>query len=155
MFLGALEITKLLVAKYPAVAPPTILIAANYHGADATTIQNSVTQVIEQNMNRIDNLLYISSNSDSSGNANITLTFNLGTDPDIAQVQVQNKLQRVILALPQEIQKEGVIVEKPAGNFLMFLAFMSENRLIKQEKIADYVISNLKDQLSRINGRRP
>ncbi|ATW30046.1 multidrug efflux RND transporter permease [Candidatus Williamhamiltonella defendens] len=152
MFLGALAITKLPVAQYPAVAPPTILIVANYPGADATTVQNTVTQVIEQNMNSIDNLLYMSSNSDSSGNANITLTFNLGTDPDIAQVQVQNKLQRVMPALPQEVQKQGVIVEKSTGNFLMFLAFISENGSMKQEEIADYVASHLKDPLSRING---
>jgi len=152
MFLGTLAITKLPVAQYPAVAPPTILIVANYPGADATTVQNTVTQVIEQNMNSINNLLYMSSNSDSSGNASITLTFNPGTDPDIAQVQVQNKLQRVMAALPQEVQKQGVIVEKSTGNFLMFLAFISENGSMKQEEIADYVASYLKDPLSRING---
>lgn len=116
MLAGALAIMKLPVAQYPTIAPPAITIAANYPGADATTVQNTVTQVIEQNMNGIDNLLYMSSSSDSSGNVQLTLTFNSGTDPDIAQVQVQNKLQLAMPLLPQEVQQQGVSVEKSSSS---------------------------------------
>lgn len=152
MFAGGLSITTLPVAQYPAIAPPTISIGATYPGADAKTIQNTVTQIIEQNMNGLDNLLYMSSSSDSSGNVSITLTFSLGTDPDMAQIQVQNKLQRAMSSLPQEVQKQGVRVEKSTENFLMFLAFVSTDGSMKREDIADYVASHLKDPLSRVKG---
>ena len=101
MLAGGLAILKLPVAQYPTIAPPAISIAATYPGADAKTVQDTVTQVIEQNMNGIDNLMYMSSNSDSTGTVQITLTFESGTDADIAQVQVQNKLQLAMPLLPQ------------------------------------------------------
>ncbi|HDM8436195.1 TPA: efflux RND transporter permease AcrB [Yersinia enterocolitica] len=152
MLAGSLAIMKLPVAQYPTIAPPAISISANYPGADATTVQNTVTQVIEQNMNGIDNLLYMSSSSDSSGNVQLTLTFNSGTDPDIAQVQVQNKLQLAMPLLPQEVQQQGVSVEKSSSSFLMVAGFISEDGTMKQEDIADYVGSNIKDPISRTAG---
>jgi multidrug efflux pump len=152
MLAGALAIMKLPVAQYPTIAPPAITISANYPGADATTVQNTVTQVIEQNMNGIDNLLYMSSSSDSSGNVQLTLTFNSGTDPDIAQVQVQNKLQLAMPLLPQEVQQQGVSVEKSSSSFLMVAGFISEDGTMQQEDIADYVGSNVKDPISRTLG---
>ncbi|PSH49490.1 efflux RND transporter permease AcrB [Yersinia pseudotuberculosis] len=152
MLAGALAIMKLPVAQYPTIAPPAITIAANYPGADATTVQNTVTQVIEQNMNGIDNLLYMSSSSDSSGNVQLTLTFNSGTDPDIAEVQVQNKLQLAMPLLPQEVQQQGVSVEKSSSSFLMVAGFISEDGTMQQEDIADYVGSNIKDPISRTPG---
>lgn len=152
MLAGALAIMKLPVAQYPTIAPPAITISANYPGADATTVQNTVTQVIEQNMNGIDNLLYMSSSSDSSGNVQLTLTFNSGTDPDIAQVQVQNKLQLAMPLLPQEVQQQGVSVEKSSSSFLMVAGFISEDGTMQQEDIADYVGSNIKDPISRTTG---
>ncbi|HDL8652270.1 TPA: efflux RND transporter permease AcrB [Yersinia enterocolitica] len=152
MLAGSLAIMKLPVAQYPTIAPPAISISANYPGADATTVQNTVTQVIEQNMNGIDNLLYMSSSSDSSGNVQLTLTFNSGTDPDIAQVQVQNKLQLAMPLLPQEVQQQGVSVEKSSSSFLMVAGFISEDGTMKQEDIADYVGSNVKDPISHTAG---
>ncbi len=152
MLAGSLAIMKLPVAQYPTIAPPAISISANYPGADATTVQNTVTQVIEQNMNGIDNLLYMSSSSDSSGNVQLTLTFNSGTDPDIAQVQVQNKLQLAMPLLPQEVQQQGVSVEKSSSSFLMVAGFISEDGTMKQEDIADYVGSNVKGPISRTAG---
>lgn len=117
MMAGALAIWNLPVAQYPTIAPPSVVISANYPGADAKTVQNSVTQIIEQNMNGIDNLMYMSSTSDSSGSASVTLTFQSGTDPDIAQVQVQNKLQLAMPLLPQEVQQQGISVEKSSSSF--------------------------------------
>lgn len=117
MLAGLLALIKLPVAQYPTIAPPAISISAVYPGADATTVQNTVTQVIEQNMNGIDNLMYMSSTSDSAGSVTITLTFQSGTDPDIAQVQVQNKLQLATPLLPQEVQQQGSALRNPAAAF--------------------------------------
>jgi multidrug efflux pump len=152
MLAGILSIMKLPIAQYPTIAPPAVTISANYPGADAKTVQDTVTQVIEQNMNGIDGLLYMSSSSDSSGNVQITLTFNSGTDPDIAQVQVQNKLQLAMPLLPQEVQQQGVSVEKSSSSFLMVAGFISEDGSMTQEDIADYVGSNIKDPISRTSG---
>ncbi|WP_350306345.1 efflux RND transporter permease subunit [Photorhabdus viridis] len=152
MLAGLLAIMKLPVAQYPTIAPPAISISATYPGADATTVQNTVTQVIEQNMNGIDNLVYMSSNSDSAGNMNITLTFEAGTNPDIAQVQVQNKLQLAMPLLPQEVQQQGIHVDKSTSSFLMVAGFISEDGSMSQEDIADYVGANVKDPLSRVTG---
>ena len=152
MLAGILSIMKLPIAQYPTIAPPAISISANYPGADAKTVQDTVTQVIEQNMNGIDNLLYMSSSSDSSGTVQITLTFNAGTDPDIAQVQVQNKLQLAMPLLPQEVQQQGVSVEKSSSSFLMVAGFISEDGSMTQDDIADYVGSNIKDPISRTSG---
>lgn len=152
MLAGLLAIMKLPIAQYPTIAPPAVSISANYPGADAKTVQDSVTQVIEQNMNGIDNLLYMSSSSDSSGNVQITLTFNSGADPDIAQVQVQNKLQLAMPLLPLEVQQQGISVEKSSSSFLMVAGFISEDGSLTQEDIADYVGSNIKDPVSRTSG---
>ncbi|MDF2778810.1 MAG: multidrug transporter, partial [Enterobacteriaceae bacterium] len=121
-------------------------------GADAKTVQDTVTQVIEQNMNGIDGLLYMSSTSDSSGSVQITLTFNSGTDADIAQVQVQNKLQLAMPLLPQEVQQQGVSVEKSSSSFLMVLGMINTDGSMTQEDIADYVGATVKDPVSRTTG---
>ncbi|WP_213132998.1 efflux RND transporter permease subunit [Citrobacter sp. FP75] len=152
MMAGALAIMQLPVAQYPTIAPPAVAISATYPGADAQTVQDTVTQVIEQNMNGIDNLMYMSSTSDSAGSVTITLTFQSGTDPDIAQVQVQNKLQLATPLLPQEVQQQGIGVEKSSSSFLMVAGFVSDNPQTTQDDISDYVASNVKDAISRLNG---
>ncbi|HHG9495196.1 TPA: efflux RND transporter permease subunit [Citrobacter farmeri] len=152
MLAGALAIMQLPVAQYPTIAPPAVAISATYPGADAQTVQDTVTQVIEQNMNGIDNLMYMSSTSDSAGSVTITLTFQSGTDPDIAQVQVQNKLQLATPLLPQEVQQQGISVEKSSSSFLLVAGFVSDNPQTTQDDISDYVASNVKDTISRQGG---
>ena len=149
MLAGGISIMKLPISQYPSIAPPTIGIEAQYPGASAQTVQDTVTQVIEQNMNGLDYLLYMSSTSDSSGQAQITLTFSADANPDIAQVQVQNKLH---FLLPQEVQRQGISVRKRAANFLKVYAFVSEDDSMDNADIADYVATNLKDPISRIPG---
>src|SRR5471030_3191755 len=152
MLAGGLAIMSLPIAQYPTVAPPAIQLTATYPGADAQTVQDTVTQVIEQNMNGIDNMMYMSSTSDSSGTVQITITFASVTDADIAQVQVQNKLQLATPLLPQEVQQQGISVEKSSSSFLMVAGFISNNGTMNQDDIADYVGSNIKDPISRTNG---
>ena len=152
MIAGGLAILQLPIAQYPTIAPPAVAISATYPGADAQTVQDTVTQVIEQNMNGIDNLMYMSSTSDSAGSVTITLTFKSGTDPDIAQVQVQNKLQLATPLLPQEVQQQGISVEKSSSSFLLVAGFISDNPVTTQDDISDYVASNVKDPISRLNG---
>ncbi|HEM7973158.1 TPA: efflux RND transporter permease subunit [Citrobacter farmeri] len=152
MLAGVLAIMQLPVAQYPTIAPPAVAISATYPGADAQTVQDTVTQVIEQNMNGIDNLMYMSSTSDSAGSVTITLTFQSGTDPDIAQVQVQNKLQLATPLLPQEVQQQGISVEKSSSSFLLVAGFVSDNPQTTQDDISDYVASNVKDTISRLGG---
>ncbi|SAX74771.1 RND efflux system [Klebsiella variicola] len=152
MIAGGLAILQLPIAQYPTIAPPAVAISATYPGADAQTVQDTVTQVIEQNMNGIDNLMYMSSTSDSAGSVTITLTFKSGTDPDIAQVQVQNKLQLATPLLPQEVQQQGISVEKSSSSFLLVAGFISDNPATTQDDISDYVASNVKDPISRLNG---
>ncbi|EOW6643248.1 multidrug efflux RND transporter permease subunit AcrB [Cronobacter muytjensii] len=152
MLAGGLSIMKLPVAQYPSIAPPAVTVNATYPGADAKTVQDTVTQVIEQNMNGIDGLMYMSSTSDSSGTVQITLTFESGTDADIAQVQVQNKLQLAMPLLPQEVQQQGVSVEKSSSSFLMVLGLINTDGSMTQEDIADYAGANIKDPISRTSG---
>ena len=152
MLAGGLSILKLPIAQYPPIAPPAISITAMYPGADAETVQNTVTQVIEQNMNGIDHLMYMSSNGDSTGTATITLTFESGTDPDIAQVQVQNKLALATPLLPQEVQQQGISVEKASSSFLMVVGVINTNGTMNQDDISDYVAANMKDAISRTSG---
>ncbi|MDL4447804.1 multidrug efflux RND transporter permease subunit AcrB [Klebsiella michiganensis] len=152
MLAGGLSILKLPIAQYPTIAPPAISITAMYPGADAETVQNTVTQVIEQNMNGIDHLMYMSSNGDSTGTATITLTFESGTDPDIAQVQVQNKLALATPLLPQEVQQQGISVEKASSSFLMVVGVINTNGTMNQDDISDYVAANMKDSISRTSG---
>ncbi len=152
MLAGGLSITTLPVSQYPAIAPPTISISATYSGASAKTVEDSVTQIIEQNMTSLDGLMYFSSTSDSNGDTSITLTFENGTDPDTAQVQVQNKLQLASSQLPSEVLKLGTTVSKASSSFLMVLGFVSESGDMDRNDIADYVVSNLYDTLARIKG---
>ena len=149
---GLLSISTLPVEQYPNIAPPSVTIRATYTGASAETTENSVTQVIEQNMTGLDNLLYMSSSSTSAGSAQVTLTFASGTNPDIAQVQVQNKLQQAQSKLPDSVQATGVTVTKSSGNIFMVLAFHSEDGSMDGTDIADYMSSSLKDPISRVNG---
>ena len=152
MLAGALSIQTLPVSQYPAIAPPQITINASYPGASAKTLEDSVTQVIEQKMTGIDNLLYMSSSSDSYGEASVKLTFNAGTNPDIAQVQVQNKLQLALPSLPQIVQAQGVQVAKSSSNFLMLVALISEKGDKTQTDLTDYLVANMQDPLSRVPG---
>ncbi len=152
MFAGVVSIATLPIAQYPAIAPPTVAISARYPGASAKTLEDTVTQVIEQKMKGLDRLSYISSTSDSSGNATITLTFENGTDPDVAQVQVQNKLALATPLLPQEVQQQGVQVTKSANTFLVVLAFISEDGRMSNADLADYVAASVQDPMSRVEG---
>ena len=152
MLAGILAIRSLPVAQYPSIAPPAISIQATYPGASARTLEDTVTQVIEQKMKGLDGLLYMSSTSESNGSATLTLTFSADTDPDIAQVQVQNKLSLATPLLPEEVQRQGVSVAKSARNFLMVVGFVSEDGSMNNIDIGDYVSSNVLDIISRVNG---
>lgn len=152
MLAGVLAIAQLPVAQYPTVAPPAVAITAIYPGADAQTVQDTVTQIIEQNMSGLDKLLYMTSQSDSSGTATITLTFNSSANPDIAQVQVQNKLQLATPLLPIEVQQQGLTIEKSSSSFLLVLGAISEDGSMDQYDLADYLASYIKDPISRLNG---
>ena len=149
---GLLSIHTLPVSQYPAIAPPQIAINATYPGASAQTVQDTVTQVIEQKLNGIDNLIYMSSTSDSSGAVSITLTFKAGTDPNIAQVQVQNKLQLAVPLLPQIVQRQGIAVVKSTRNFLLIIGLVSEDGSMDRNALTDYMVSNLQDIISRLDG---
>ncbi len=148
--IGAIEWLPL--EQYPDIAPPRVSINANYTGAAADTIENSVTQVIEQYMKGIDNLTYMSASSTSAGTANISLTFDAGTNPDVAQMQVQNKLQQAMPRLPQIVQSQGVTVAKTGIDFLMMISLMSDSPTVRAIDIGDYISSNLIDQISRLDG---
>ncbi|GGI77195.1 multidrug efflux RND transporter permease subunit [Shewanella hanedai] len=152
MLAGVLSIFILPVSQYPSIAPPTVVITATYPGASAKTVEDSVTQVIEERMTGIDNMRYFSSTSDSFGNGIVTLTFNAGTDPDIAQVQVQNKLQLAMPLLPQEVQAQGVKVNKSSAGFLMVIGFVSQDGSLNKNDIADYVGTNVQNPMSRVSG---
>ena len=152
MLAGALAIRTLPVAQYPDIALPQVTVSGVYPGASAKTVEDSVTQVIEQKMKGLDGLEYMSSTSDSSGAATITLTFKAGTDIDIAQVQVQNKLQTATALLPQEVQQQGLTVAKSARNFMMVVGLFSEDPKTTNTDLADYLASNIQDPLSRVDG---
>jgi hydrophobe/amphiphile efflux-1 (HAE1) family protein len=152
MMAGATAVTTLPISQYPAIAPPNILISATYPGASAKTVEDTVTQVIEQKMNGLDHLRYMASNSDSAGNASVTLTFDADTNPDIAQVQVQNKLQLAMPLLPQEVQRQGVRVQKAVNNYLLIVSFVSADGSMSRNDLADYAASALLDPISRVNG---
>jgi multidrug efflux pump len=152
MLAGIASIFTLPIAQYPTIAPPAIQISATYPGASASTVENTVTQVIEQQMSGLDHLLYLSSTSDDSGTATITLTFAAGTNPDIAQVQVQNKLQLATPLLPQAVQQLGSKVTKSSSSFLLVMAFVSEDNSMGRYDLANYVASKVQDPVSRIDG---
>jgi multidrug efflux pump len=152
MLVGALSILKLPINQYPAIAPPAIAIQVTYPGASAQTVQDTVVQVIEQQLNGIDNLRYVSSESNSDGSMTITATFNQGTNPDTAQVQVQNKLNLATPLLPQEVQQQGIRVTKAVKNFLMVIGLISEDGSMGKEDLANYIVSNMQDPISRTSG---
>jgi HAE1 family hydrophobic/amphiphilic exporter-1/multidrug efflux pump len=152
MLAGLLAIRSLPVAQFPEIAPPAVTIQTSYPGANAQTLESTTTQIIEQQLKGIDNLRYFSSTSDSSGNLNITLTFEQGTDPDIAQVQVQNKLSQATPLLPQEVQQQGLRVGKSTSSFLMILAVYSDDGIHDEQDAADFIASNLQDPISRVTG---
>lgn len=152
MLAGLLAVKTLPVSQYPPIAPPQITINAVYPGASAQTVQDTVTQVVEQKLNGIDNLIYMSSTSDSAGAVAINLTFKAGTDPNIAQVQVQNKLQLAVPLLPQIVQRQGIQVVKSTRNFLLIIGLVSEDGSLDRNGLTDYMVSNLQDIVSRLDG---
>ncbi|HQZ03214.1 MAG TPA: efflux RND transporter permease subunit [Thauera sp.] len=149
---GALSIQQLPVSQYPSIAPPAIVVNARYPGASAKAVEDSVTQVVEQKMTGLDGLLYMKSSSDAYGNASTTLTFSADTDPDIAQVQVQNKIQTSLPLLPQAVQQQGVTVAKSGANFLMVVGFISADDSLTRSDLSDFLVSTVQDQLSRVEG---
>ena len=149
---GVLAILNLGVESYPTIAPPSVTVSATYPGASAETTEKTVTQVIEQQLTGIDHLLYFSSSSSASGRASITLTFESGTDPDIAQVQVQNKVALATPRLPSEVTQQGVVVAKANAGFLMVIALQSDTPAINRDALNDIVGSRVLDQVSRIPG---
>jgi hydrophobe/amphiphile efflux-1 (HAE1) family protein len=152
MLVGGLSIARLPIEQYPTIAPPSVQITTTYPGASATTVEDTVVQVIEQQMSGLDHLLYLSSTSDDYGQSTTTLTFEPGTDPDIAQVQVQNKLQLAVPLLPQQVQQSGIRVTKSSTSFLLVAAFVSSDPSMTKFDIADYVVSHVQDPVSRLDG---
>ena len=152
MLVGALSILKLPINQYPSIAPPAISISVTYPGASAQTVQDTVVQVIEQQLNGIDHLRYVSSESNSDGSMTITATFDQGTDPDTAQVQVQNKLNLATPLLPQEVQQQGIRVTKAVKNFLMVIGVVSEDGSMNKDDLSNYIVSNMQDPISRTEG---
>ncbi|GAA5093550.1 efflux RND transporter permease subunit [Wohlfahrtiimonas larvae] len=152
IFLGVLAVRSLPVAQYPEIAPTQVTIIGNYPGASASTIENTVTQVIEQNLSGLDGFRYMSAESTSQGSFEITLTFNQGVDPDMAQVQVQNKIQKALPTLPQDVQRQGVSVEKTSGSFFIVVSYYSTDGRYDGSDIGDFVNTNIKDPISRIDG---
>ena len=152
MLAGGLAVIRLPIAQYPEIAPPEVKITTKYPGASAKTIEDSVTQVIEQNMTGLDHFIYMKSESSSAGRVTITLTFESGTNPDIAQVQVQNKLQQALSLLPQEVQREGVQVTKSNSTFLMVVGLISTDNSLDRHDLSDFMVSTLRDPLSRTSG---
>ncbi|WP_257305160.1 efflux RND transporter permease subunit [Geothrix campi] len=152
MLAGVLAIRALPVSQYPPVAPPSITVAAYYPGASAKTVENTVTQIIEQKMTGLDNLLYFSATSDSSGRGTVTLTFKPGTDPDVAWAKVQNKLETAKPLMPQAVQQMGIQVTKSTRNFFMIVAIRSEDGSLNSDDLRDYMSSNIEAVLARVEG---
>src|SRR5579859_6880059 len=152
MLAGLGSIFTLSVEQYPDIAPPQVNIRATYPGASAEVLENSVTQIVEQQLTGIDGLIYFQSTSDSSGQVNITVTFVKGTNPDIAQVQVNNKVQQAIPRLPQEVQAQGLVVTKSNPDFLMVVSIYDENDRAKSADVSDFLVTNWQDALGRIPG---
>ncbi|MGV3469534.1 efflux RND transporter permease subunit [Limnobacter sp.] len=152
MLAGALAIFNLPVAQYPAIAPPAVTIQATYPGASAETLQDSVTQVIEQRMTGLDGFRYMKSTSDSTGRLRIELTFEPGTNPDIAQVQVQNKLSLAVPLLPDAVQRQGIQVTKSSTGYLLVIAFTAVDGAYTSTELADFITTNVQDTMSRVNG---
>jgi hydrophobe/amphiphile efflux-1 (HAE1) family protein len=152
MVLGGLAIYNLPISQYPPIAPPSIAIDSFYSGASAETVENSVTQIIEQKMTGFDDMLYIAGTSDSAGASRIELTFKPGTDPDLAWAKVQNKLQLAMTSLPQAVQDAGVMVSKSTRNYLIIVGLISEDGSMDGNDLRDYAQSNLEKVLARVPG---
>ncbi|MDX2422277.1 MAG: efflux RND transporter permease subunit [Amphritea sp.] len=152
MLAGVMAINSLAVSRYPTISPPTVTVSASYTGASAMAVEQSVTQVIEENLTGLDGLRYISSSSNSSGLSSVQLTFEIGTDPDTAQVQVQNKVQQITSTLPSSVQTQGVTVTKSGDEMLMVLGVVSTDESLTSADLGDYIASNLKTPLSRVSG---
>ena len=152
MLTGLGSIRALSVEQYPDIAPPQVSIRATYPGAAAEVLENSVTQVIEQQLTGIDGLIYFQSSSDSSGNVNVTVTFEKGTNPDIAQVQVQNKFQQALPRLPQAVQQQGLVVAKSNPDFLLITSIYDKTDRLTSADLSDYVVSNLQEKIGRLPG---
>src|SRR5512136_2827417 len=152
MLMGALAIYNLPISQYPPIAPPSIYIMAFYPGASAETVENSVTQIIEQKMTGLDKMIYLSATSDSAGASRIELTFAPGTDPDLAWAKVQNKLQLAMANLPEVVQSQGVTVGKATRNWLLIVGLISEDGSMDGNDLRDYAQSNLEKVLSRVPG---
>lgn len=152
MLTGLASILSLPIAQYPSIAPPVISISTTYTGADAQTVENSVTQILEQQLTGLDGLLYFSSSSTSDGGASVSVTFEEGTDPDYAQVQVQNKVQQVNSRFPESVQDQGVTVKKSNSDFLLVTAVYDSTDQATAYDISDYIASNMEDALARIEG---
>jgi hydrophobe/amphiphile efflux-1 (HAE1) family protein len=152
MAMGVLAIVRLPISQYPPIAPPSIAIDASYPGASAQTVENSVTQIIEQKMTGFDKLLYISATSDASGSARLELTFAPGTDPDLAWAEVQNKLQLAMASLPEVVQRSGVKVSKSTRNYLIIVGLTCEDSSMDQHDLMDYAQANLEKELARVPG---
>src|SRR5262245_15307928 len=149
---GIAAIRVLPVAQYPDVATPSVNISAGYPGASAETVENSVTQVLEQSLTGIDGIVYFSGSSSSSGQSNIHVSFTQGTDPDTAQVQVQNKVQQAVPRLPPAVQQQGIVVSKSQSNFLMIVSIYDDSDTATEGDIADFLVSTLSDQVARVDG---
>src|ERR1700686_4219366 len=152
MMFGLVAITRLPISRYPNIAPPSVQIDASYPGASAQTVEDSVTQIIEQNMTGVDGLIYMVSSSDNNGRVSIHLTFASGTNPDIAQVQAQNKLQQAVPLLPQIVQQQGISVSKSNSAFLVAVGFVSEDGKMSEGDIGDFLATNVVDPMSRVEG---
>src|SRR4051812_25884423 len=152
MLLGTGAIFALPIAQYPDVAPPQVSIRATYPGASAETIQNSVTQIIEQQLTGIDGLIYFSSSSSSRGQVTINATFVKGTNPDIAQVQVQNEVQQALPRLPQQVQQQGLLVRKSNPDFLLIVGVFDATDKMTNQDVSDYLVSNLQEPIGRVQG---
>ena len=152
MAVGLIAIKNLPISQYPPIAPPSIAISASYPGASAETVENSITQIIEQKMTGFDDLLYFSGTSDSAGSSRIEMTFKPGTDPDLAWSKVQNKLQLAMTSLPEVVQRSGVKVSKSTRNYLIIVGLLSEDGSMDNNDLQDYAQSNLEKVLARIPG---
>lgn len=152
MLAGLGAMFSLPIAQYPDIAPPGVGISATYPGASADTVETAVTQVIEQQLTGIDGLMYFSSSSSATGRSQITVTFQKGTDPDTAQVQVQNRVQQALSRLPNPVQQQGLTVTKQQTDFLMLVGLYDENDLATQADISDYLVNNFQDPIARIEG---
>ena len=152
MALGLFSVLNLPIERYPDIAPPRIAISTSYSGADAETVEESVTQVLEQQIKGLDHLLYFSSSSDSTGRSRINISFENGTDPDTAQVQVQNSINSVLNRLPEDVQRQGVNVLKSLGDTHMVIGLYDESRKSNNIELSDYLLTHLESEIARVDG---